>query len=150
MIYKSLLPIIIVLLVMITLTTYLISYVSSEASKALTLENAYLLSVNVIRQLNNTLLFMLGNDACLVITNPINYSCNAIANNLTGTLNEVLSTISNRTGGGIVRYRVVDYEVYGEGNATVYRAVIQVITHLAILRVLSLSYIHSIYVITPR
>ncbi len=27
-----------------------------------------------------------------------------------------------------MRYRVINYEVYGEGNATVYRAVIQVIT----------------------
>ena len=127
MIYKSLLPIIITLLVMISLTTYLINYVSNDASRALNLENTYLLSVNVIKQLNITLPQILRNDACLVITNPVNYSCNTIASNLTETLNETLNTISNKTG-SIVRYRVINYEIYGEGNATIYRAVIQVIT----------------------
>ncbi|WP_054842536.1 hypothetical protein [Vulcanisaeta distributa] len=127
MIYKSLLPIIIVLLVMISLTTYLINYVSNETSKALTLENTYLLSVNVIRQLNDTLPQILHNDACLVIMNPINYSCSTIARNLTETLSEALNTISNETGNA-VRYRVISYEVYGEGNETIYRAVIQSIT----------------------
>ena len=127
MIYKSLLPIIIALLVMISLTTYLINYVSNDASRALNLENTYLLSINVIKQLNSTLPQILQNDACMVITNPINYSCDAIASNLTEAINEVLNTISNRTG-GIVKYRVVDYGIYGKGNVTIYRAVIQVIT----------------------
>ncbi|WP_054853359.1 hypothetical protein [Vulcanisaeta distributa] len=70
MIYKSLLPIIITLLVIIVLTTYLISYVNDETSRALTLENTYLLSINVFKQLNNTLPQILHNDACQVIVNP--------------------------------------------------------------------------------
>ncbi|GAB6945211.1 hypothetical protein [Vulcanisaeta sp. JCM 14467] len=130
MIYKSLLPIIIALLVMISLTTYLINYVSNDTSKALNLENTYLLSINVIKQLNSTLPQILRNEACIVIMKPMNYSCGVIASNLTEAMDGVLNTISNKTG-GIVRYRVIDYGVYGKGNATIYRAVIQVITQFS-------------------
>ncbi|WP_243671434.1 hypothetical protein [Vulcanisaeta sp. JCM 16161] len=83
--------------------------------------------MNVIKQLNNTLPQIMRSDACLIITNPINYSCNTIAENLTETLNEALSSISNETNNA-VRYRVIYYEIYGEDNETIYRAVIQAIT----------------------
>ncbi|WP_054857344.1 hypothetical protein [Vulcanisaeta sp. JCM 16159] len=127
MIYKSLLSIIITLLVIIVLTTYLISYVNDETSRALTLENTYLLSINVFKQLNNTLPQILHNDACQVIVNPMNYSCNALAENLTNTLNDTLNTISNGTGYA-VRYEIINYEIYGKDNETVYSAIIQATT----------------------
>ncbi|ADY00943.1 hypothetical protein VMUT_0732 [Vulcanisaeta moutnovskia 768-28] len=124
MIYKSLLPILIVLLVMIVLTTYLMNYVNNETSRALTLENNYLLSTNVFKQLNNTLPQILRNNACMLIANPMNYSCSIIAMNMTNMLSEALNIISNKTG-NIARYRVINYEIYGEGNVTIYQITIQ-------------------------
>ena len=120
MIYKSLLPILITLLIMIVITTYLMHYVNTETAKAITLENRYLLSINIFKQLNETLPQVLQNRACMLIVNPINYTCDSIAMDMTNSVNNALGTISNDTN-NLVIYRVVNYTIYGSGNITIYR-----------------------------
>ncbi|BDR93040.1 hypothetical protein [Vulcanisaeta souniana] len=123
MIYKSLLPILITLLIMIAITTYLMYYINIETTKAITLENKYLLSIDTFKQLNETLPQILQNRACVLITNPINYTCNLMAVDITNSVNNALGAISNDTN-NLVIYRVVNYTVYGDGGLTIYRIVI--------------------------
>ena len=123
MIYKSLLPLIITLTIMIAVTTYLINYVGHESDEALTYMNKYLLSIGVFRQLNKTLPSILQNEACILITNPINYTCETLGVNITNILTDALRTVTNETG-GIAHYEIINYEVYGYGNETIYHAVI--------------------------
>lgn len=127
MIYKSLLPILIMLLIMVTLTTYLVKYVSGEATRALILENDYLLTINVFRQLNATLPQIMRYYACPVIMNPLKNSYTTVAENLTITLNEVLDRISNETRDA-VSYEVLSYGIQCRGNETIYHALIHAST----------------------
>ncbi|MDT7863105.1 MAG: hypothetical protein RQ877_01800 [Vulcanisaeta sp.] len=123
MIYKSLLPIVITLIIMVTITTYLINYVNYETNEALLYENRYLVSINVFKQLNETLPSIIQNEACTLISNPINYTCETLGINTTDIIANVLGIISNRTG-SIVHYEIIGYGVYGDGNETIYRATI--------------------------
>lgn len=112
---------------MIVITQHLISYVNHETNKALILENEYLLTVNVFRQLNKTIKPIMQNYACKLIINPLNYDCTFLANNITEIVANELIDISNKTE-GLVRYSIINYGVYGKGNKTIYYAVIRAIT----------------------
>ncbi len=127
MIYKSLLPIIITLLITMAMLNYLISHVGNEEVKALEVENEYLLTINVFKQLNNTVPKIFQAKACLLISNPINYTCNVIASNITGIIMNALGIISNESS-GVVRYEVVDYVIYGINNETIYYVTIKALT----------------------
>jgi hypothetical protein len=112
---------------MVTITTYLINYVNYETNEALLYENRYLVSINVFKQLNETLPSIIQNEACTLISNPINYTCETLGINTTDIIANVLGIISNRTG-SIVHYEIMSYGVYGSGNETIYRATIIAMT----------------------
>lgn len=118
MIFRSLIPLIIVVLVMIVISAYTLTALRHSLSQSLYLEDGYLLTVNVLSQLNRSVVPMVYCGACMVINNPLNYTCDDLLINVTNSVGYALNFITNETG-GTVRYRIISYGVWEVGNYTV-------------------------------
>ncbi|WP_069807617.1 hypothetical protein [Vulcanisaeta thermophila] len=125
MIFKSLIPLIITVLIMIAITTYLTSTLKPALHESLSIENAYLLTANTFIQINKSLTSLVNYYACTVANNPMTYTCNDLLINITSNTCHVLSVIMNET--DIVKYEVVDYGLRGIGNSTF--IVMRVVAH---------------------
>lgn len=120
MIFRSLIPLIIVVLIMIVISTYTLTALRHLLSQSLYLENGYLLTVNVFSQLNKSVIPMAYYGACIIVNNPLNYSCNDLLINMTRSVNYVLNFIANETE-GTVKYKLVNYGIWEINNYTIIR-----------------------------
>jgi len=119
MIYESILPLLVTMLVMAVALTYLAVFEGDFLHTYRELSNDYLLSINVLSGLNRTMGRALNDASCILLKESAS-DCGDLARVVVDEVNELLGRISNEAAelGYPVRYRIISAKVVELHNET--------------------------------